>query len=135
MTRPARKFRLWWLAVPVACGVICAAPFGCRPDPEKLLAAVPIGSSLEVLDEKLAHHFADSTVFQTLTTEGVTTHEDLGPFNLWVPTKPERDTFTGEITFIHRSWVIPDDLAPSYIFSFTYANGVLKDKTYGILPG
>ena len=43
--------------------------------------------------------------------------------------------FSGIIRFYHFSWVIPDDVKPSFVIELRYENGKLTHLDYGILPG
>lgn len=122
-------------------------PIACRIDPVKTLARIPAGSKLSELDRYLDHIYSRSTV-ERWTTErdpggtdrienefGSFRSQNLGAYEIWNATKTERDGFTGELLFFHHSNVIPDDLAPSYVFSLIYIDGKLKKKDYGQLPG
>jgi len=64
----------------------------------------------------------------------------------WRPAKLEIDSregtisdlpadFDGTIKLYHYSWVIPDDIKPSFVIELTYKNGILTDVDWGILPG
>ncbi len=66
----------------------------------------------------------------------------------WVPSKVEVDgtvsntgidalppRFSGTILLYHYSWVIPDDVKPSFVIELRYENGKLTHLDYGILPG
>ncbi|MBX7132088.1 MAG: hypothetical protein K1X67_05345 [Fimbriimonadaceae bacterium] len=86
------------------------------------------------VEERIRVRTKDSPEHRT-TKYGTFFIRKLGAYVDWTATKATRDSFTGEIRFYHHSAVIPDDLAPSYVFSLIYVNGVLKEKGYGHLPG
>lgn len=142
-----RVEKRWWIGVLLVCIAACLTPIACQLDPKTVLAPIPIGSKLSELDKYLKEfkdgsgveewvsaRAADSPEHRT-TKYGAFFIRDLGRYDRWTATKETRDVFTGEIRFYHYSSVIPDDLAPSYVFSLIYVKGVLKEKTYGHLPG
>ena len=140
-----KKNRVWWLLVPGLCVLLCLIPYACRPDPVAVLAPIPLGSRLSRLDQYLKLSFDNSEVevwvplvegsTSRTTAYGIFSIRNLGRYEDWDASDSDRDRFTGEILFYHYSSVIPDDLAPSYVFSLIYVNGVLKEKDYGHLPG
>lgn len=124
----------WLILVPICVG-LCMLPIACRIDPVKTLARIPTGSKLSELDRYLDQIYSRSTV-ERWTTErdpagsgrienefGSFRTQNLGDYEIWNATKTERDGFTGELLFFHHSSVIPDDLAPSYVFSLIYIDG------------
>ncbi len=142
--------KYWWLALLGICVLPCVLPIACKRDPEKVLSRIPIGSKLTELDELLsrdrddegevtewipASKTLDSRVKLVTNEFGVFIQRDLGSYDGWSASATERNSFTGKITFFHHSWVIPDDLAPSYVIDLIYINGELKAKNWGILPG
>ena len=139
--------RYWWLALLGLCRVPCIAPIACRLDPKAVLSPIPVGSKLSELDKYLTKFNGGSMVQEWVSVGAKDSPEhrttkygsfyvrDLGEYGTWSATKEERDAFKGELLFFHRSTVIPDDLAPSYVFSLIYVSGVLKDKDYGHITG
>lgn len=45
------------------------------------------------------------------------------------------EDFDGVINLYHHSWVIPDDIKPSFVIELVYEEGKLVSVDYGILPG
>lgn len=137
----------WWIGVLVVCVGACLMPIACQLDPKAVLAPIPIGSKLSELDKYLKEFKDGSDVEEWIRVRAKDSPEHkttkygsffirkLGAYEAWTATKETRDAFTGEVRFFHRSAVIPDDLAPSYVFSLIYVNGVLREKGYGHLPG
>lgn len=137
----------WWIGILWVCIAACMTPIACQLDPKAVLASIPIGSKLSDLDTYL-RKFKDGSKVEawvsartadspehTTTKYGSFFIRNLGRYDRWTATKEVRDAFTGELRFYHFSSVIPDDLAPSYVFSLIYVNGVLREKSYGHLPG
>lgn len=137
----------WWIGVLVVCVGACLIPIACQLDPKAVLATIPIGSKLSALDKYLKEFKDGSEVEEWIRVRAKDSPEHrttkygkffirkLGVYQDWTATKETRDAFTGEIRFYHHSAVIPDDLAPSYVFTLIYVNGVLREKEYGRLPG
>ena len=126
---------------PLSCYI-----FGTAPNGEETLARVPLGTKLSQLDElavggwdsisKVAEYSAakgDEKPTKTPFGEYVVT--DLGEFKDWQASDAERDGFTGVVTLLYFSAVIPDDLNPSFAINYFYVEGVLKQKEYSQLPG
>ena len=148
-----RRPRLAWailfcFLVIAVCAGTCAIPILTQPDPAAFLKAIPLGSKLSELDKYLGKGYNNSSVQRWIPykeKKAVGTYKTspygkfevrgLGEYGSWDASQAERDSFTGEINFFHLSAVIPDDLAPSWVMSLTYVNGVLKEKDYGQLPG
>ncbi|MCC7230659.1 MAG: hypothetical protein IT203_09725 [Fimbriimonadaceae bacterium] len=111
------------------------------------MAAIPVGSKLSELERYLPKLYDSSSIreWRSDRSSGDVAHRttsygsfcvyELGEYALWKATKSERDAFTGELLFYHHRAIVPDDLAPSYVFSLIYVKGVLKEKDYGHLPG
>ncbi len=59
----------------------------------------------------------------------------LGSYEEWNAPASEREKFQGTITLYHYSWVVPDDIKPSFSIELTYINGTLRNVGVGILPG
>lgn len=147
--KKARKVpRYWWLALPLLCLVPCAIDFtDDRHDPKGVIAQIPVGSKLSELDKHLVEFShsevygwvserpADSSWGSKQTKYGSFYVRKLGEYDAWTASKADRDAFTGELSFYHLCWIIPDDIAPSYVLDLVYVDGVLKEKEYGHLPG
>ena len=144
----ARCARFWWLLLLGLCLLPLAASFSCWHDPEKALARVPVGSRLSELDKHIGRFYSHSEVEQWSiapidggakaardTKYGSFYVRELGTYAAFKASNPRTDSFTGEMRFYHMSWVIPDDIEPSFVLALVYVNGVLKEKDYGILPG
>lgn len=146
-TARGRLARHGWFALLALCLLPCLASYSCRLDPTAVLAKIPVGSKLSELDKYLGRFYDGSSVQEWVpdrtaattghrtTPYGVFYVRELRDYDAWPATQSERDAFTGELSFYHHSWVIPDDLAPSYVFSLVYVHGVLKEKEYGQMPG
>lgn len=145
---PQSKFaRYGWLALLGLCLLPCLTSTIGRLDPKAVLAPIPLGTQLSKLDGYLGKFYESSSVEEwvAVRTRDSTGHRktkygsffvrELGEYDVWTASEANRDAFTGEILFFHYSRVIPDDLAPSYVFSLIYVHGVLKEKDYGHLPG
>lgn len=120
----------------------------CGLEPRAIVAGIPLGSKLTDLDRQLGTFYESSNVDQWLpertpatsnkpiaTSFGLFFVRHLGSYPSWSPSKPELETFTGELTFTHYSDVIPDDLAPSFSIRLIYVGGVLKAKDFGFCRG
>lgn len=139
--------KLWWIAPLAVCSFWCLSPITCTLNPDTVLASIPIGSQLSDLDSHLESVYHQSSVvqwtdirpkvgdYERKTKYGSFSLHGLGPYETWSASKTERNAFTGELYFFHHSTVVPDDLAPSYVFSFIYVKGILKERDYGLLPG
>ncbi len=147
--------KYWWmtvLALLSVCCLTCMLPVACSPSAEQVISRIPMGSKLGELDR----HFVRGRDDEGEVTEWIrpgkapsdSVHRDqvknefgqflaehIGSYDGWNASDEERDSFTGKITFYHHSWVIPDDLAPSYMIELVYIHGELKSKNWGILPG
>lgn len=104
----------WWLLPLLLCPVLCMLPIITKPNPTAILAKIPLGSNASELENYLDNFYEESTAS---------------------PGWDRRESFTGTVNFYHYSWVIPDDLAPSFVVTLTYVKGVLVRKDYGHLPG
>jgi hypothetical protein len=122
------------------------------PEPEATANQFKVGSKLSELERQLGN-WSPSSVYVYEWTESSSTKsrsiddivvEDNGGQYLqtyvgtladWDASASERDRFTGRVNMSHHSWVIPDDLAPSFTIELTYIDGVLRKVDYGILPG
>jgi hypothetical protein len=136
----------WWVGVLLVCLAAGLTPIACRFDPKAALAPIPLGSKLSDLSEYLNLSY-DSDVQEWLAapTADTTGHRttkfgsffirELGNFDGWRASRTTRDAFTGEIRLYHYSRIVPDDLAPSYVFVLVYVRGALMEKGYGQLPG
>lgn len=146
MRRKAAKF--WWLAVAGLCLALYAVPIARNGDPRAIVAGVPLGSRLSELDGYLGKIYERSTVEAWSNTptgtrstawmkskHGFEYVRSIGAYDTWRASKATRDAFTGRIEFFHYSSVIPDELAPSYVVTLVYLNGLLKKKEFGYLPG
>ena len=138
----------WWLGLALVGLCFVLSRSGCGGNAEEALRAVPIGTKLSDLDQNLRLVFDESEVEEWLdvrssgsagqpkkTRYGTFRVRSRGDYRRWTATKAEREVFTGEIVFMYRSWVIPDDWDPSYVVALVFVDGVLRDKDFGFLPG
>lgn len=146
-TTAKKVSKYWWFALLGFCLLPFLTCYATRLDPTSVLAPIPVGSKLSELDEYMGKFYAYSNVLEwhsnrpsdstghRKTKYGSFYIRDLGDYESWKVLRTERGSFTGELLFFHISYAIPDDLAPSYVFSLVYVNGILKEKDYGHLPG
>lgn len=123
-----------------ACALCCLQPIACRPNPNAIIAQIPVGSQLVDLDRHLPKFYVVSSVQAWTPNPKTSTHpdprrdkygafdvRDLGPYDDWTASREERDRFTGLLRFIHYSGVIPDDLDHPFDLHLVYIDGVLRE--------
>ncbi len=105
------------------------------PEPEATAKQFKIGSKLSDLDRQLGDWQPSSSEVTKSTPSSEP--KGGGQANRVLKTRigDIGENFQGTITLYHHSWVIPDDIKPSFMIELTYVNGTLNDVQYGILPG
>lgn len=105
------------------------------PEPEATAKRFTIGSKLSDLDRQLGDWQPSSSEVSESTPSSEP--KDSGQSNRVLKTRigDIGEDFQGTITLYHHSWVIPDDIRPSFLIELTYVGGKLVDVDYGILPG
>jgi hypothetical protein len=122
------------------------------PEPEATAKQFKLGTKLSELESQLGSwNPKDVEVYEWTKSNSTDQRGFEGPFvgdeggqyhqmyagslAAWGMPASTRDRFTGRIVMFHHSWVVPDDLAPSFVIELKYVNGVLAKVDYGILPG
>lgn len=101
------------------------------PEPEETVKLFVIGSKIKDIDRQIGDWKPSQSEtggsFANVGHSGKPMVETkLGEF-------PE--AFDGVIRLYHHSWVIPDDIRPSFMIELTYDSGKLIEANYGVLPG
>ena len=120
-----------WLVILSLAGLCLLPVLSClrMPDPQTTAERFQIGSKITELDRQLGDWQPDDVKISVLEGKGSSDQAH--------PTKigPVQTDFTGAISLYHHSWVIPDDLKPSFVIELTYVDGSITGVEYGFLPG
>ncbi len=133
------KWRLHYAIVIALLSVtaICFVPVvSCMrmPLPEVVVKRFKIGSTISELDHILGD-WNPPTKDVDVSESGTGSGGASGTEKVKTRIGSFRRNFTGTIILYHYSWVIPDDIRPSFMIELAYSDGYLTSIDYGILPG
>lgn len=128
------NMKAWGPTIALVCiAGCCSFPvLSClgMPEPEATVKQFAIGSKIRDLDRQMGDwHPSES--------DGSFEPRDKNERKRMIKTRVGEfpEDFEGVISLYHHSWVIPDDIKPSFRIELAYEDGKLVSVDYGIMPG
>jgi hypothetical protein len=110
----------------LSASMVCLLPvISCMAMPEPEATARPFKVGSKIADLK----------FQLDGWEPSKIEVDGRPIERNVVIRSLSEDFDGKIELYHHSWVVPDDVKPSFVIELDYRDGILNHVDWGILPG